>query len=262
MTITYPKRTLRQKLPGIIAICIIGGGMAVYLGFSSGFICMFFSPIFSPSMDIQVQRMGSEEWLPVVRSVESFLPASITSSSGEYDDYYNYILALETFNFTEHLDPQYSYYSRLDTTNVFVEYNVTFDVMINSDISETILDMAFNSSYWEGEGRKNYWHDELNAPHVNSPYGWIYLRENEIGFHYQEILNRSSFQMALDPFIQNFTAGLEAEESALYMLQKGYFSIARCVGDRGTQMGRIILTTTTGHVALMILIYLWEFLAD
>ncbi|MFX0063404.1 MAG: hypothetical protein ACFFC7_14605 [Candidatus Hermodarchaeota archaeon] len=254
MVITTPKRTLRQKLPGIIAACIVGGGMAVYLGFSSGFICMIFAPTFSPSMDIQVHRMGPEEWLPVVRSVESFLP-SIPSSSVEYDYYILY--GLETFNFTEHLNPLY--YSNKYLRTVYVRYNVTFDVITNSNVSETILDYAFNSSYWRGD---EYWEDYWDDYDRNSPYGWIYLTENETSFHYQEILNRSSFQLALDPFIQNFTAGLEAEETILYMLQKGYFSTTGCVGAHGTQMARIILTTTTGHVVLMILIFLGMYIAD
>ncbi len=198
-------------------------------------------PVFLAPVTINVNREGAEEWLPVVKGMESFLPTIINGSA----EYYNYNEDLAyRFNVTQGLE--YESYWQPGSTKV--EYTVKFDVNSNSTINRILLDVVFNNSYWdvyfnESEGR------------LRSPLSWIYLTENSGNFYHQSITNRSAFQESLKQYIQNFSLELKNGESYLYILQEWQLDYWFNYMGHRTGWGRLVLATTTGRVALIILIY-------
>ncbi|MFX0077529.1 MAG: hypothetical protein ACFE96_18955 [Candidatus Hermodarchaeota archaeon] len=221
------KSSSRQILIIIVSVIVIG-----MLTLPFWYDMLYF--ILPANVKINVHREGPEELLPLVESLESYVPTIIYN---QYD-YYDLFL---TFNISEKLE----HFKNVDHGIGYVNFNVTFDILDNEDnVSMSILDMTFNSSYWS------------HFDTYSSPYCWIYLSNETNDFHFQEIGNYSLYELQLNQYIQNFNSSLEEGEDFLYIRQE--LEISYYVGPLTAEypeLDRLILATTTGRVALMILIY-------
>ncbi|MFX1255329.1 MAG: hypothetical protein ACFFCZ_27250 [Promethearchaeota archaeon] len=199
-----------------------------------------FSP---PQFHINIQRDGPEEWLPLVQSLESFVPTPIVDLEGLYG-YSSPTFCLIETNITSTLERET--YNLSTGDKLYLNYQARFNVSDTINIIDVLLTVSFNSSYWR------HFHNYRTG--FDSPIGW--LVENGSEYYLQRIHNQSSFLQELNPYFQNISASLEQGESFFYMLQE--WESERYVMNKFlwfNNMGRLVLATITGHVILMILIY-------